>query len=84
MLFEVTSLSNGNAPGEADEDTELTGSVRFDGCSNMHDAGCIHLCSAEEAQEVTACIRAAYSLAVPLMESWCGGEVGAFVEWVPG
>ena len=65
--FQVLGSNNGGAAN----DLELEGTIRWDGCANWHDPGAaVHLCGPEEADEIAACLRAAYALADDVM----GGE----------
>lgn len=82
LLFETTNPVNGHGPNE--DDIELEGSVRFDGCCNFSggDHGALHLCSFAEADELRLCVQAAYSLADAMIDmDECAGDIPPFVEW---
>ncbi len=62
--FQILTSNNGLAAN----DLEIEGTVKWDGCADWTVSGPrVHFCGADEAEELAACLSAAYALADDLM-----------------
>lgn len=52
---------------KSNEDVEITGNVKWGGCSNLN-IDVLHICSIEEFAEISKCVAAAYALTAQILK----------------
>ena len=66
------NFSISRVPSEATCSLIMTGSVKWDSCSNWHDDGCLHFCYPEEMIELAKVVKICYILTEELLPTWGG------------
>lgn len=72
LSFEVWRQFNGH-----DEEPEIVGWIRFDGCVNMN-TQCIHTCRPDEMLDIAKAVEWVHVQAARMIDGYCGAKVEPF------